>query len=292
MTDISILTVNYKTPELTRECIQSVLEQQDVNFEMIVVDNASGDKSVEVLSALGSKVIFLPNNENLGFGKANNQAFQKSTGRYLFLLNPDARLLNAHDLANAVAFMDEHPAFGLVGTRIVDSEGHCQNTISDHYPRQKQCSADFSKLPGKWACVLGASMVIRRDAFEKVAGFDEDYFLYAEETDLCLRMRQAGYQIGYMENVTVSHVGGASAKKLPSEQVIRRKKSAKYLFYQKHYPRKDVINMAKKDLREASLHAWFLLLKQKLVGLNQKELHKLARHQVSKEVVRSLLEKL
>lgn len=290
MKSISILTVNYKTPELTRACIESVLEQQAVDFEMIVVDNASNDESVSVLNALTDKIIFIPNNENVGFGRANNQAFKKSSGKYLFLLNPDARLLNKNDLANAVKFMDEHPEFGLVGTRIVDGDGNFQNTISDHYPRQKQCSADFSHLPGKWACVLGASMVIRRDAFEKVNGFDEDFFLYAEETDLCLRMRKAGYEIGYLENVTVSHIGGASAKKLPSAEVVRRKKSAKYLFYKKHYPKNDVIAMAKKDLRTASRSAWFLSLKKKLFGLTAKQEHQLARHKISQEIAKKFLQ--
>lgn len=285
MKDISIITVNYKTPELTKECIESVLRQnRDVNIEMIVVDNASGDESVSVIKKFSDKIIPIFNEENVGFGRANNQAFRQSSGRYLFLLNPDARLLDDHfDLINAIDYMEQHPEIGLAGTRIVDINRELQNTISDHYPRQKQSTKDFSDLPGKWACVLGASMVIRRDAFEKVNGFDEDYFLYSEETDLCLRLRQAGYQIGYLDDVTVCHIGGASAKKLPSEKVIRLKKSAKYLFYKKHYNPSDVKNIATKDLQQAKWHRLWLSLKKKIFSLSPKEEHKLARHQIAIE---------
>lgn len=292
MTDISVLTVNYNTADLIKACVNSVLSQLDVNLEMIVIDNASADNSVEVLRTYGDKIILLDNKDNLGFGKANNQGFRYSKGRYLFLLNPDAGFLTEKDLSNAVKFMDAHPEFGLVGTRIVDSHGQHVVTISDHYPRQNQTSADFSKLPGKWATVLGASMIIRRDVYEKVKGFDEDYFLYAEETDLCLRIRQLGYQIGYTDEITVTHVGSASERKSPPERVIRRKKSAKYLFYSKHYPKADVIQMAKRDLRQSKWHLFILALKKKTLGLNAKDEQKYIRHKTGCEVAQEALNQL
>jgi N-acetylglucosaminyl-diphospho-decaprenol L-rhamnosyltransferase len=287
--DVSVLTVNYNTADLTPKCVQSALDQQGVTREVIVIDNASVDDSVKELQKFGDKIILVPNKDNLGFGKANNQAFRLSSGRYLFLLNPDANFLTVNDLQNAVRFMDEHPDYGLVGTRIVDSQGKHVVTISNHYPRQKQTTTDFSHLPGEWATVLGASMIIRRDVFEKLGGFDEDFFLYAEETDLCLRIRKAGYKIGYNDEVTVHHVGSASVRTSPPEHVIRRKKRAKYLFYSKHYSKTEVIEMAKKDLCHAKWHLWRLMLKKKVLGLNSSEERKYGRHKVTVEVAKEVL---
>lgn len=290
--DISVLIVNYNTADLIGRCVESVLSQRGVSFEVIVIDNASADESVKVLKAFGDKITLIANKDNLGFGKANNLGFQASSGNYLFLLNPDAMFLTDNDLANAVRYMQEHADEGLMGTRIVDSYNQHVVTICDHYPRQKQTTANFSHLPGKWATVLGASMVVRRDVFEKIGGFDEDFFLYAEETDLCLRIRQHGYKINYSEQITVQHVGSASVRTSPKEQVIRRKKRAKYLFYRKHYPKSDVVQIAKKDLSQARWHWWRLFLKKKILGLSSKDQQKLLRHQVTCEVTQELMRSL
>jgi GT2 family glycosyltransferase len=287
--DISVLIVNYNTADLIVGCIESVLSQRNVNYEIIVMDNASADESVSVLQQFGDKITLLANQDNLGFGKANNQGFRVCKGRYLFLLNPDATFLSEHDLYNAVSYMDEHLEIGLVGTKIVDTYNQHVITISNHYPRQKQSSTDFSMLPGECATVLGASMVIRRDVFEKVNGFDEDFFLYAEETDLCLRIRKLGYKISYNDKVTVRHIGSASERKNPPEQVIRRKKQAKYLFYSKHYSKTDVVKMAKKDLLQARLHWLRLSAKKKFMSLSLSEEQKYLRHKITIEVVNYFL---
>lgn len=292
MKEISVLTINYNTADLIQRCIESVLRQQDVNYEMLVVDNASTDNSVAVLQDYYDRVILLPNKKNLGFGRANNQAFRKSSGRYLLLLNPDAMLLTPHDLANLIRYMDEHPDYGLIGTRIVDSHQNPIVTVSDHYPRQKQTTINFSCLPGEWATVLGASVVIRREVFEKIGGFDEDFFLYAEETDLCLRIRKQGFKIGYCDRVTVLHVGSASVRKTPPEQVIRRKKQAKYLFYRKHYCLQDVIQIAKKELQHAKWHWLRLVFKKKIIGLSAHEEYRLLRHKVTCDIASGILQQI
>ncbi|EKD70719.1 MAG: hypothetical protein ACD_46C00428G0002 [uncultured bacterium] len=289
MKDISVLIVNFNTAELVKKCIESILKQRDVRFEMIVVDNHSHDESVSILREFGSDIKLIVNQDNKGFGAANNQAFRQSGGRYLFLLNPDAICLTELDLYHAVRFMDNHPECGLAGTRIIDSENHLQTTAWDHYPRQDQAQIDFSGLPGTIATVLGASMIIRRDAYAKVGGFDEDFFLYAEETDLCLRLRKQGYMIGFCDDITVQHVGGASEKSYPREDVIRRKKSAKYLFYSKHYHANDVIRMIKHDLNHARFHLWKLKIKKLFFKLNAEQQAKLTRHLVSYELAKAYL---
>lgn len=289
MLDVSILIVNYNTADLIQKCIQSVLDQKNCRFEIIVIDNASHDDSVNVLQTLQDKIHFVANKENIGFGRANNQAFHISQGRYLFLLNPDAELTSDHDLYEAVQYMEQNPQCGLFGTKVLDSQLKITDSASFHYPRQKQTSADFSHLPGEWATVLGASMFVRRDVYQKVNGFDEDFFLYAEETDLCLRIRQAGYWIGYYEKIAVKHIGGASENKNPPEEVMRKKKKGKYLFYSKHYPKADVLKLVKDDFKHAKFQLFRLGVMKRFWGLNKDQLIRYARHKVSVEVAQDFL---
>lgn len=289
MIDVSVLIVNYNTAELVKKCVESVLAQQDVNFEIIVIDNDSRDHSVNVLQAFTPRITFVPNQDNKGFGKANNQAFKLSQGRYIFMLNPDAVCLTDRDLYHAVKFMDEHAEYGLVGTRILNSHNHIEQTAYHHYPHQSQTSMDFSHLPGDLATVLGASMIARRDVFEKVHGFDEDFFLYGEETDLCLRIRKAGYSIGYCDTVSVQHVGSASEKGNPREEVIYKKKAGKLLFYRKHYSGADVRKIVKRDLRQARLHLLRLSVIKMLFGLNKKQENKCRHHIVARDLARNYL---
>ena len=283
--DVSVLVVNYKTPHLTKMCIESILMQRGVQLEIIVVDNHSQDQSVALLQEkFGEQITLIANQDNLGFGKANNQAFSLSRGHYIFMLNPDASFLTPHDLVNAIQFLTAHPEIGLAGTRVINAQGAVETTTFLHYPKQRQSTINFSILPGHLSCVLGASMVTTREAFLKVNGFDEDYFLYSEETDLCLRLRKQGYHIGYCETVTVQHEGGASEALLPSAQTIRRKQSGKYLFYCKHYSPQDVLNIARNDFKHARWNLFLLTLKKRLLGLSLKQQAKVVRHQITCDI--------
>lgn len=289
MIDISVIIINYNTAELVKKCVESVLSQRNLNIEIIVVDNNSHDNSVTVLQQFGSKITLITNHDNKGFGKANNQAFRVSHGRYLFMLNPDAVCLTELDMYRAAQFMDQHPNIGLIGTRIVDGEHKVMPSVFPYYPRQKQTTTSFTHLPGKIATVLGACMVVRRDIFEQINGFDENFFLYAEETDLCLRIRKHGYMIGYCEQVTVQHVGGASERGNPREEIVRKKKAGKLLFYSKHYPSVDVIKIVKRDLMHAKLHLFRLSILKLFLGLNKSQEIKYKQYKVACELARSFL---
>lgn len=284
MIDISVLVVNYNTAALVKKCVESLKSQREIRFEIIVVDNNSQDDSAYVLRQLGDDVTLVLNQDNKGFGTANNQAFRLSRGRYLFMLNPDAVCTTDLDLFHAVQYMDAHTQCGLAGTRIVNSDGILETTAFSHYPREKQTRADFSGLPGSIAAVLGASMIARRNVFETVQGFDESFFLYGEETDLCLRIRKAGFEIGYCEDVTVSHIGSASEKGNPREEVARKKKKGKLLFYHKHYPRQDVITLVRQDLRHSRFHLLRLSFLKKFLGLSPAQEGKYRRHKVVRDV--------
>lgn len=289
MIDISVLVVNYNTADLVKQCIESLLSQRDVRFEVIVVDNNSRDHSLAVLQAYQSRITFIANMDNKGFGKANNQAFALSTGRYIFMLNPDAVCLTDHDLSRLTQFMDAELSYGLIGTRIVNNQDQVEQTAYYHYPHQQQTKADFSRLPGELATVLGASMVVRREVFEQVKGFDEDFFLYGEETDLCLRIRKLGYGIGYCESVTVKHVGSASEKGNPPTEILRKKKAGKLLFYRKHYPIADVRAIVRRDLRQARWHILRLSLIKVFCKLNAKQEQKLQRYLVARSLAKDFL---
>jgi GT2 family glycosyltransferase len=120
-------------------------------------------------------------------------------------------------------------------------------------------------------------------------GFDEDYFLYAEETDLCLRIRKAGYKIGYCDQVTVKHVGSASERGNPPVEIIRKKKLGKYLFYRKHYPRTAVVKIAKNEMGAARRKLFPLNLKKLVFKLNQSQLEDHARYSASYSIAKQLL---
>lgn len=287
--DISVLIINYNTAELVKTCIESVLNQQGVSFEIIVIDNHSQDESVTVLQTFSSQITFVANQDNKGFGRANNQAFALCKGRYIFMLNPDAICLSSQDLLNAIQFMDAHPEYGLVGTRIINADNQLENTVYSHYPRQKQARVNFSDLPGKLAAVLGASMIVRREIFLQMKGFDEEFFLYGEETDLCLRIRKAGYQIGYCDAVTVRHIGSASEKGNTREEVMRKKKMGKLLFYRKHYPVSDVNKIVKKDFNHARWHLFRLSFISKLFGLNKSQKNQHKHYAMVRELTRDYL---
>lgn len=268
--DVSVIVVNYNTADLIPSCLNSILKQDDVNYEILVVDNHSDDDSLQVLKDYESQIKLIPNETNRGFGRANNQAARLATGRFLFFLNPDAALTSSKDLKTLCDYL-ENNNYGLVGTRIVNRNEQTELTAFDHYPHQSQTNYDFRSLPGEIASVLGASMFMRHNLFDELNGFDEEYFLYAEETDLCLRIRKAGYAIGYCNEVTVQHIGSASERKNSRIDVMRKKKMGKYLFYRKHYPKRDVIAIANRDLANARRKLWVLRLIKVLIGLNDNQ---------------------
>jgi GT2 family glycosyltransferase len=251
--DISVIVVTYNSAEHVAGCLQSVLAQTGVTFEVVVVDNASADTTLAQLENF--KVRAIASQENTGFGRGNNLGFAASRGRYIYLLNPDARLVGKNCLAELCRIMDANPRWGMAGTLVRSAEGESQSLPSTNYPGARHVRRDFSKLPGKIAWILGASMIIRREHYEKLGGFDPGFFLYSEETDFCLRMRELGFEIGYAPEVMVEHVGGASEGPRDPYDVAARKLKGLLRFRQKHYPPDDCASLARRDLRRARFRA-------------------------------------
>jgi len=237
--ELSIIIVNYNTADMLVRCLQSIRSQPFNHFEVIVVDNASQDNSLEMTGDLFPWVKVIANKRNLGFAKANNQALKISNGRYIYFLNPDTELKKGAFHA-AMEFMKSNVEVGLAGTQIVNPDGSYQSSIERHYPGERHSKGELSGLKGDIAWVLGASIIARRSVLRGIGGFDERFFLYGEDLDLCLSVRKAGWAIGYIPNVFVVHWGGASENATLPVELWKKKLDAEFLFYKKHYSEKTI----------------------------------------------------
>lgn len=248
--EVSVVIVTYRSADVIGACLDSVAAAGGVSREVFVVDNASSDGTAEFVRARHPSVHLIANAENRGFAAANNQAIPLCRGRYLFFLNPDA-VLDGSCLEAALRYMDGHPEIGLAGTKVVYPDGAPQETISLRYPGQKHAAEELKGLPGGIACVLGASMIARAELIRAIGGFDEDYFLYGEDQELCLRIRQQGFEIGYIGEAVVRHIGGHSERASASADRWRRKTRAEYIFYRKHYRPETIRRITREDRAKA-----------------------------------------
>jgi len=256
---LSIIIVSYNTLDLIGDCLTSVFEASNITREVFVVDNASTDGSSDFINDNFPSVHLLANTKNVGFAAANNQVLQQCKGKYIFFLNPDTTVLS-NAFSEAISFMDAHPRFGLAGTKIINSDGTLQRSVSYKYPGQKYAANTLSNLPGNIACVLGASMIGRSEIIKKIGGFDEDFFLYGEDQDLCLKIRKLGYEIGYTDSAVVIHLGGQSEKTSSSSEIWGKKVRAEYIFYRKHYLPKTIKRISRTNI----LKAWWRIMTLKL----------------------------
>ena len=257
--DISVVVVTYNSSGCIEECVRSLQHQQCVRSEIIVVDNLSPDSTVAVVRKMGSTVRLFANTENIGFGRGCNQGFEASRGRFVYFMNPDARLEQADGLAQMVRAMEKNLRWGLAGTRVVTEDGRVEEPETS-YPDQERVHSDFSKLPGKIAWVFGASMIVRREIFQSLKGFDPGFFLSSEETDLCLRIRQQGWEIGNIPEVSIRHIGQASERGNDPYVTYLRRMTGMLRFRGKHYTDEDARRLARRDLLRSSFRReWYRL---------------------------------
>lgn len=232
--EISVIVVSYNTSDIIEACLESLLAESPITREVFVVDNASTDGSADFIKTHFSSVNGIFNEKNVGFAAANNQVLPLCRGKYVLFLNPDASL-HADAIEKMIAYMNDNPHVGLAGGNIMYPNRDPQWTVSNRYPGQKYASDELEGLPGSIACVLGAAMITRSELMKMTGGFDEDFFLYGEDQDLCLRIRKAGYEIGHVADATVIHRGGSSVKSLSPSTIWEKKIIAEYIFYRKHY---------------------------------------------------------
>lgn len=260
--DLSVVIVSYNTRHVLRECLQTLYAQEGARFETLVVDNASRDGSPEMVEAEFPQVKLIRSGTNLGFAAANNAAFSHARGEFLVLLNSDAFLApGALDLAWRK--MKDHPRTGLAGARLVGRDGSWQpsarmfpSVLNDLFSlsglsMKFRRSRLFGRADRTWCdpgepasvdWVPGAFAIIRRELLERTGYFDENFFLYYEEVDLCRRIRSAGYAVSYWPDIVVIHLGGESSKTVESLSMSRSgsqlalwRMRAAFLYYRKHH---------------------------------------------------------
>jgi len=262
MKDLSVIIVNYNTKDFLAECLNSVAAQSGIEFETFVVDNASRDNVGDMIRKDFPEVKFIQNEHNMGFGKANNQALRLCDSRYVYFLNPDTRV-RPDAFRIMTEFMDSDAETGLAGTRIINPDGSSQPSVEKRYPGQRHSKEEqsaFRQMKGDIAWVSGASMVARQEAVASVKGFDEDFFLYAEETDLCLRIRKAGWAIGYIPEAVIVHWDGQSERNTAPAEVWKKKFRGELVFYKKHYSEKVV----RKIRRASRIQAYWRIFTLKM----------------------------
>jgi GT2 family glycosyltransferase len=240
--DVSVVIISLNTQKVLRECLECLArESVGLTVETIIVDNGSKDDSVAMVRAEFPAVQLIETGENLGFGRANNVAFEKARGRYIVLLNSDA-FLTPDSLRKSVEKMDRDPKIGLAGARLTGRDGSWQPSarmfpniltdffvlsgLSGRFPKSRL----FGRFDRTWAdqmqpmavdWVPGAYSILRREALEKVGHFDPRFFLYYEEVDLCKRIKAAGYSIWYWPDIVVIHIGGESSRQMKSLQMSK-----------------------------------------------------------------------
>lgn len=277
--EVSVLVVTYNSSEHIRHCLDTLLSQENVNLEIIVVDNNSEDTTQRILGSYNDRITMIANNSNVGFGRANNQAASLARGEYLYLVNPDAYLDGPKTLARLVDHARQDPAQGIVGTRVRDSTGTSETLPKLYYPRQKHSDFSGGDLPGDIAWIIGASMLVRSGLYRVLGGFDEEYFMYGEEADFCLRARLSGCQIGFCERSSVTHIGGGSEDAdNPYERWLKRQQGLR-TFCHKHYSTPSYSRIMQRERQRARLgKAWYLLT-HPLQGRSQRMKGKYARYQ-------------
>lgn len=256
---VSIIIVNYNTKQLTLNCLKSIYEHtRDIEFEIILVDNASSDGSVEAVAKQFPEVKIIASNDNLGFGRANNLGAKYAKGEFLFLLNSDTLLIE-NTLLYLFKFMKgASNDVGACGVSLLSandnktvSAGNFPSVLQEisdigfkiFYKRlyDKKLSLAFPILHSQKVVevdyICGADVFIRKSLFEELNGFDKDYFMYFEETDLFFRLKSKGYKSVVLADRHLIHLEGGSTKR-KTEKFNLRKYSmlleSKKLYYKKN----------------------------------------------------------
>ena len=256
MLDLSIIIVSWNVKGLLRRCLDSIFQHPTSNlqFEVIVVDNASTDGSAAMVRHSFPQVQLLVNDENLGFTAANNQAIARIQGRYMLLLNPDTEILG-DALATMVGYMDAHPEVGALGPQLLNPDGSIQSSRR-RFPTMATAFLESTVLQ-RWFpdnrvlrryymldrpddetqevdWVVGAALLVRREVIGQVGPLDEGFFMYSEELDWCHRIKAHGWKVVYLPTAKIVHHGAQSSEQVKPFQHIQFQRS-KVRYFRKHH---------------------------------------------------------
>lgn len=253
--DLSVVIVNYNVKDFLARSIRSIHKaSKNLNVEIIVVDNNSRDGSREELPKLFHDVKFILNSQNIGFGAANNQGIFASKGKYILILNPDT-IVDENNFHTMINFMENNPDTGIAGCKVLNADGSFQAACRRGFPTPWTAFSRLfglqklfpsSKLFGGYNqthkpidetyqidAIIGAYMFCRAATLKEIGGFDTDYFMYGEDIDLCLRMKNRGFKVMYVHSATIIHFKGESTKRSSIDE-IRHFYDAMVIYTGKH----------------------------------------------------------
>ncbi|MFA6321999.1 MAG: glycosyltransferase family 2 protein [Candidatus Buchananbacteria bacterium] len=253
--EISIIIASWNVKNLLRHCLNSIyVNSAGIELEIFVVDNASTDQSVEMVRSEFPEVKVIANQQNLGFGRANNLALTQAQGKNILFLNPDT-LIKKNCLANILTFLNHNPQAGIVGCQHLNPDLSLQpsvrrfpsfwpifliiSKIAKIFPNlntlNNYLARDFDyNLTQLVEQVAGSFMMIRHEVIDEIGGFDESFYLWFEEVDLCRRAVNAGWQVWYFAESQIIHYGGQSF----SQQLTLKKQriflQSAWRYFKKH----------------------------------------------------------
>lgn len=254
--NLSVVIVNWNTGCLLGECLQSLAADLEAagefEAEVIVVDNASTDRSIEALDGGFPAMRCIRNRENMGFARATNQGIRISRGRYVLLLNPDTEVKRGA-LAAMQHFLDGHPLAGAVGPLLLNTDGSLQISA---YPEPTivreawrlsyldrlwpvgcyRMSSWHTDVPREVDVLSGACLMLRRAALDQCGLLDERFFIYSEDQDLCRRLRRCGWRLFWLPSARVVHHGGRSTRQVKAEMFVRLYRE-KVSYFRMHHGR-------------------------------------------------------
>ena len=255
---LSVIIVNYNVKNLLRDCLLSVKKAaHSIDTEIIVVDNASTDGSIQMLQSEFKEIKLIVNTKNLGFSKANNQGLAQAQGQYILLLNPDT-LINKNTFEDCLNFSTQTNNCGGIGVKMLDANNQFLKESKRGFPTPwaSLCRLIFinklfpnsALLNGYYLghlsndenhqveVLAGAFIWIKKSIIDEIGGLDETYFMYGEDIDFSYRIQQAGYHNYFLGTVTILHYKGESTDKY-SFKYIKHFYDAMKIFSKKHYPR-------------------------------------------------------
>ena len=252
--DLTLILISWNTSKELKSCLYSVRDAINDAVQVIVVDNASGDDTVEMIHSEFPWVHLIANKTNYGFGKGCNIGLRESLGRYIFFLNPDSAI-EKESLKSIVEFGDSHPEAGILGIKVMNPNGTLQyscrhfptvaaglfrNSILGKFFPKNPYTRDYLMVdwnhnqPQEVDWVSGCALVIRKETIEELGGFDERFFMYCEDVDLAYRAKQKNWKVMYFPGAVSIHSRSKSSDKSPNHMIFEFHKSM-YRFFKKHY---------------------------------------------------------
>ncbi|WP_018291837.1 glycosyltransferase family 2 protein [Verrucomicrobium sp. 3C] len=233
--EVSAIVVTYNSRPVLDGCLRSLQAQEGGRLEILVVDNASGDGTADWIAGKFPEIRLWRNPENVGFARACNQGMLEARGEILLFVNPDLRFPDPDAVAQLVSTLRSDSSLGAVGPSLYEVDGSRQPSMACAYPNERWTRGELGTLPGELAALLGACLALRAETAAAVGGFDEDFFLYGEDQDLCLRVRRLGLRLACLTEVRAFHIGRHSEQGTDPRAYWQKKLEGEYLFYRKHY---------------------------------------------------------